>query len=98
MDVLFVMSIFRLYPGLKSSVEHKSDNKNLSLNAFFSWDARLSLRRMDQKFKIGGTIVMGTRSWSSYFVILTFLDDMQHYMMLLEQYRNRVAKVLATIT
>ena len=56
MDVLFLMNIFRLYPGLKMSFEHNSVRKNLFLSACFCWDSRLPLREMDQKFKFGGTI------------------------------------------
>ena len=59
MDVLFLMSIFRLYPGLKLSFEHDSVGKNLFLSARFCWDSRLSLREMDQKLKFGGTIGYG---------------------------------------
>ena len=57
MDFLFLMNIFRLYPGLKLSFEHNSVRKNLFLSACFCWDSRLSLREMDQKYKFGGTIV-----------------------------------------
>ena len=53
------MSTFRLYPGLKTSFEHNSLRKNLFLSACFCWDSRLSLREMDQKLKIGGTIGYG---------------------------------------
>ena len=53
MDVLFLMSIFRLFPGLKLSFEHNSFRKNLFLSACFCWNSRLSLREMDQKFKFG---------------------------------------------
>ena len=56
MDVLFLMSIFRLYPRLKVSFEHNSVCKNLFLSACFCWDSRLFLREMDQKYKFGGTI------------------------------------------
>ena len=59
MDVLFLMSIFRLYPGFKMSFEHNSVRKNLFLSACFCWDSRLSLRETDQKFKFGGTIGYG---------------------------------------
>ena len=59
MDVLFIKSIFRLYPGLKSSFEHNNVRKNLFLSACFCWDSRLSLREIDQKFKFGGTIGYG---------------------------------------
>ena len=59
MDVLFLMRIFRLYPGLKLSFEHNSVRKNLFLSACFCWDSRLFLREMDQIFKFGGTIGYG---------------------------------------
>ena len=59
MDVLFLMSIFRLYSGLKVSFEHKSVRKNLFLSACFCCDSRLSLREMDQKHKFGETIGYG---------------------------------------
>ena len=59
MDVLFLMSIFRLCPGIEMSFEHNSVCKNLFLSACFCWDSRLSLREMEQKFKFGGTIGYG---------------------------------------
>ena len=59
MDVLFLMTIFRFYPGLKITFEHNSVHNNLFLSACFCWDSRLSLREMDQKFKFGGTIGYG---------------------------------------
>ena len=49
------MIILRLYPGLKLSFEHKSVRTNLFLSAWFYWDSRISLRKMDQKFQFGGT-------------------------------------------
>ena len=59
MAVLYLFSVFRLYPGLKMSFEHNSVPKNLFLNACFCWDSGLSLRDMDQKFKLGGLIGYG---------------------------------------
>ena len=59
MDVLFLVSIFRLYPELKMSFEHSSVRKNFFLRASFCLDSRLFLREMDQKFKFGGTIGYG---------------------------------------
>ena len=53
LDDLFLMSTFRLYPGLKMSFENNSVRKNLFLSACFCWDSRISLREMDQKFKFG---------------------------------------------
>ena len=67
MDVLFLMSIFRLYLGFKMSFEHISDRKNLFLGSCFCWDSRLSLREMDQKFKVGGTIGYGNSSMELLF-------------------------------
>ena len=67
MDVLILMSIFRLYPGLKMSFEHKSVRKNLFLSACFCSDFRLSLREMDQNFLFGGTIGYGDSYLDSVF-------------------------------
>ena len=67
MDVLFLISIFRLYPGLKMTIEHNSVPKNLFLSACFCWDSKLSLRKMDQKLKFGGTIGYGHSSLDSVF-------------------------------
>ena len=67
MDVFFLMSIFLLYPGLKMSFGHNSVRKNQVLSAGFSWDSGLSLREMDQKFKIGGTIGYGDSYLDSVF-------------------------------
>ena len=59
MDVLFLISVFRLYPGLKMTFEHNSVRKNLFLSACFCWDSELSLRELDQKFNFGGLIRYG---------------------------------------
>ena len=59
MDVLFLMSIFRFYPGLNLSFERNSVRKKLFLSACFCWNSRLSLREMDRKYKFGGTIGYG---------------------------------------
>ena len=64
MDVLFLISVFRLYPGLKRSFEHNSVRKNLFLSACFCWD---SLKEMDQKFKFGGLIGFGNSYLDSVF-------------------------------
>ena len=67
MDVLFLISIFRLYPGFKMSFGHNSARKNLFLSACFCWDSGLSLREMDQKFKFGGLIGYGNSYLDSVF-------------------------------
>ena len=67
MDVLFFMSIFRLYPGLKKSLEHNSVRKNLFLSACFCWDSRFSLREVDQQFQFGRTIGSGNSYFEFFF-------------------------------
>ena len=81
MDVLFLMSNFRMYPGFKMSFEHNSVRKNRFLSACFCWDSRLSLREMDQKFIFGGTIGYGDSyldsgfRYSKVFRLHAILDD-----------------------
>ena len=67
MDVLFLFSIFRLYPGTKMTFKHNSVRKNLFLSACFCWDSGLSLREMDQKIKFGGLIGYGNSCLDSVF-------------------------------
>ena len=67
MDVLFLISVFRLYAGLKMSLQHNSFRKNLFLSARFFWDSRLSLRDLDQKFPFGGFIGSGNSYLDSVF-------------------------------
>ena len=67
MDVFFLFSVFRLYPGLKRTSKHNSVRKNLLLSACFYWDSGLSLREMDQKFKFGGLIGYGNSCLDSVF-------------------------------
>ena len=67
MDVLFLFSVFRLYPGFKKSFEHNTVRKNLFLSACFFWDSGLSLREMDQKYRFGGLIECGSSYLDSMF-------------------------------
>ena len=67
MDVLFLISVFRLYPGLKKSFEHKSVRKNLFLSACFCWDSRLFLNEMDEKYIFCGLIGYGNSYLDSVF-------------------------------
>ena len=67
MDVLFFMSIFRLYPGFKISSEHNGVRKGLFLSACFCWGSILSSREVYQKIKFGGSIGYG----DSYFEFLS---------------------------
>ena len=70
MDVLFLISVFRLYPGFKMSCEHHSVRKNLFLSACFCWDCGLSLGEMDQKTEFGGLIGYGNYCLDSVFCYL----------------------------
>ena len=67
MDVLFLIRVFRLYPGLKKSFEHNSVRKNFFLSACFCRDSGLSLREMDHKYKFGGLIGYGKSCLDSVF-------------------------------
>ena len=67
MDLLFLIRDCLLYAGLKMSFEHNCVRKNLFLSACFCWDSGLSLREMDQKFKIGGLIGCGNSCLHSVF-------------------------------
>ena len=67
MDALLLLSVFRLYPGLKMSLEHNSVRKNLFLSASFCWDSGLSLREMDRKFNFGGHIGLRNSCLDSVF-------------------------------
>ena len=67
MDVLFLISVFRLYPCLKKSFEYNIVRKNLFLSAYFCWESSFSLHEMDQKFKFGGLIGYGNSYLDSVF-------------------------------
>ena len=67
MDVLFLIIVFRLCPGLKMSFEHNSVRKNLFLSACFCWVSSLSLCEMDQKVNFGGLIGYGNSCLDSVF-------------------------------
>ena len=67
MDVLFLISVFRLYTGWKMPFEHNSVRKNLLLSACSCWDSGLSLRDMDQKFEFCWLIGYGNSCLGSVF-------------------------------
>ena len=73
MFVLFLISVFRLYPGYKMTFKHNIVRKNPFLSACFCWDSGLSLREMDQKFIFGGLIGYG----NSYLDSISFLQSIQ---------------------
>ena len=97
MDVLFLISVFRLFPGKKLTFQHNSVRKTLFLSARFCRDSRLSLREMDQKFIFGGLIVYGNFYLDSVFPYSKVfrLHAILHAM--LEQFDHIVAKDLATV-
>ena len=105
MDVLFLISVSRLYPGLKMTFEHNSVRKNLFLKACFCWDSGLSSREMDQKFKFGGLIGYGNSCsdsvfrYSKVFRLHAIIHDAAGavHTMQLEQFDHIVAKDLATV-
>ena len=55
MNVLSLMGSFLYYSRLKLSRDHNSACKNLSLSACRCWDNGVCLRKMERKFKFGGT-------------------------------------------
>ena len=67
MDVFFLISVFRLYPGLKMTFKHNSVRKNLFLSAFFCWDSGISFCETNQKFKFVGLIGYGNSCLDSVF-------------------------------
>ena len=56
MDVLILMSVFRLYQWLKVSFEHNSVRKLQILSACCCWDARLSSHEVNQNLNFVGVI------------------------------------------
>ena len=67
MDVLFLISVFRSYPGLKMSFEHNSVRRNLFVTTCFCWDSSLPLCEVDQKLKFGGFNGYGNSYLNSVF-------------------------------
>ena len=65
--MFLLISVFRLYLGLKMTFEHNSVRKNLFLSACFCWDSRISLHERDQNFKFGGLIGYGNSYLDSVF-------------------------------
>ena len=81
MDVDFLITVFRLEPGLKMSFEHNSVRENLFLTACFCWDSRHSLWELDQKFPFGALIGFGNSyldsvfRYSKVFILHAILND-----------------------
>ena len=83
MGVLFLISVFRLYPRLKMTFEHNSVRKNLFLGARFCWDSRLPYVRWIKNLNLVDSLVMETLAWTLYSVTPKYSDCMQYYTMLL---------------
>ena len=78
------------------SFENNSVRKNLNLSACFCWDCRLYLVYWTKNLYLVDSLVMETLVWTLYFVTLKYLDCMQFYTMLLEQFDDIVVNVQAT--
>ena len=98
MDVLFLISVFRLYPRFKMTFEHNSVRKNLFLSACFSWNSGFSLREMDKILNLLESLVIEIPVWTLYFVTPKYADHTEYCMMLLELCEHKLAKDLATAT
>ena len=98
MDVLFLMSIFRLYLWSKLSFEYNSANKNLFLSACICWDSRFLNAKWTKILNLVEPFVMVSHTGSFYFVISKCLHCIQYYMMPLEQWEHMVAKRLVTVS
>ena len=99
MDVLFLISVFRLYRGLKMSFEHNTVGKNLFLSACFCWDSGLFLRETDRKFLFGELNGYGNSYLGSVFHYSNiFRLSMQNCTTLLEQCVHIMEKVQSTVT
>ena len=72
LDNLFVLSIFRYHWGVKFSFEHNSAHRNLFLMACRRWDARHSLREMDQNFVFSGAIGYGDLNLAFFLLLQNF--------------------------
>ena len=96
-NVFFPVWILRCYSPPKLSFDQKFVPKYLFLNAWYYWKHKYSSREMNQKF-----LLMGTMDFSEmylHFVLFAsiFLNYIQNYMKLLEQYRQILDMDLVTV-
>ena len=68
MDVLFLISVFRLYPGLKMKFVHNSVRKNLFLSACSVGILDFLYMRWTKNLNLVDSLVMGILIWTLYFV------------------------------
>ena len=98
MDVFLLDSVFRLYLGLKMTVEHNSVRKNLFLSACFFWDSNFFYMRWTKTLNLLDSWVMEILFWTLYFVTPKYSDYTQNYRMLVGQFDHIVGKDLAFAT
>ena len=84
MDVLFLMSNFRLYSGLKRHL-----NTIVFAKIYFPVHVSVGILdflyvRWTKKLNLVEPLVMATRTWTWYFANPKYSDYMRYYMMLLE--------------
>ena len=78
MDALLLMSIFRFYPGLKLSFQHKSVRKNLLWSMFLLGILDFLCLRWTQKLYLVKPLDMVTRTCNFYSVNWKYLDYMEN--------------------
>ena len=78
MDVIFLVNVFRFYPGLKLRFTNNTVRKNLFLSVCHCLDENISLHEMDQEFPFGGLIGYGGSHLDKFFVFPKCLDYMQY--------------------
>ena len=98
MDALFLMRFFQLYPGLKMPFERNSVRKNLLLSAVSVGILDFLYVRWTKNLNLVEPLVMETRTWTLFFATPKYLDYMQLYKMLLEQFGYKPVKDLALAT
>ena len=62
----------------------------------YIWNNDISLREMDQSFRLVDSLVMEILTWTLYYMTRKYLVYMQYCMMLLEQFDHILAKDPAT--
>ena len=66
--LFFLISVFRLYLGLKRSYEHISVRKSLFLSACFCWDSGIFYVRWTKNLNLMDSLVMEIFFWTLLFV------------------------------
>ena len=95
MDVLFLKSVFNSIGDCNCHLITMQKLLKVRVSAGI---VHFHYVRRTRNLNLVEPLVIGTRNWSSYFVISKYSHYMQYYMLLLEQCRHIVAKGLATVT